>query len=236
MSHAVCTIRSTILLHTTITLNLHVLNKLTQLILTLIVFIALPLTVAAGEPDVPEPGRVTPKTYYKGYQWRIDEQGDSMLVFLLRDLVVYPPLKFKNKKDEQFYWRTVRDVRLTLPYAKLIAETLIETYEYIETFPTQKEREAYLKKMEKSIFEQYKPVLKKFSKRQAKVLIKLVQRETNQSSYDIVKAFLGTFRATFWQGFGKMFGVSLKGEFRPNKVKEDATIDRIATLIEQGTL
>lgn len=199
-------------------------------------FIALPLTVAAGEPDVPEPGRVTPKTYYKGYQWRIDEQGDSMLVFLLRDLVVYPPLKFKNKKDEQFYWRTVRDVRLTLPYAKLIAETLIETYEYIETFPTQKEREAYLKKMEKSIFEQYKPVLKKFSKRQAKVLIKLVQRETNQSSYDIVKAFLGTFRATFWQGFGKMFGVSLKGEFRPNKVKEDATIDRIATLIEQGTL
>jgi hypothetical protein len=200
------------------------------------VFIALPLTVAAGEPDVPEPGRVTPKTYYKGYQWRIDEQGDSMLVFLLRDLVVYPPLKFKNKKDEQFYWRTVRDVRLTLPYAKLIAETLIETYEYIETFPTQKEREAYLKKMEKSIFEQYKPVLKKFSKRQAKVLIKLVQRETNQSSYDIVKAFLGTFRATFWQGFGKMFGVSLKGEFRPNKVKEDATIDRIATLIEQGTL
>jgi hypothetical protein len=200
------------------------------------VFIALPLTVAAGEPDVPEPGRVTPKTYYKGYQWRIDEQGDSMLVFLLRDLVVYPPLKFKNKKDEQFYWRTVRDVRLTLPYAKLIAETLIETYEYIETFPTQKERETYLKKMEKSIFEQYKPVLKKFSKRQAKVLIKLVQRETNQSSYDIVKAFLGTFRATFWQGFGKMFGVSLKGEFRPNKVKEDATIDRIATLIEQGTL
>lgn len=199
-------------------------------------FIALPLTVAAGEPDVPEPGRVTPKTYYKGYQWRIDEQGDSMLVFLLRDLVVYPPLKFKNKKDEQFYWRTVRDVRLTLPYAKLIAETLIETYEYIETFPTQKERETYLKKMEKSIFEQYKPVLKKFSKRQAKVLIKLVQRETNQSSYDIVKAFLGTFRATFWQGFGKMFGVSLKGEFRPNKVKEDATIDRIATLIEQGTL
>jgi hypothetical protein len=200
------------------------------------VFIALPLTVAAGEPDVPEPGRVTPKTYYKGYHWRIDEQGDSMLVFLLRDLVVYPPLKFKNKKDEQFYWRTVRDVRLTLPYAKLIAETLIETYEYIETFPTQKERETYLKKMEKSIFEQYKPVLKKFSKRQAKVLIKLVQRETNQSSYDIVKAFLGTFRATFWQGFGKMFGVSLKGEFRPNKVKEDATIDRIATLIEQGTL
>jgi hypothetical protein len=93
-----------------------------------------------------------------------------------------------------------------------------------------------MKKMEKALFEQYKPVLKKFSKRQAKVLVKLIQRETHQSSYDIVKAFLGSFRATFWQGFGKVFGVSLKSDFKPEKNKEDATIDRIATCLEQGTL
>ena len=79
----------------------------------------------------------------------------------------------------------MRDVKLTLPYAKLIAETLIETYEYIETFPTKKEREDYLKQMEKSLFEQYKPILKRFSRRQARVLVKLIQRETHQSSYDI---------------------------------------------------
>ncbi len=105
---------------------------------------------------------------YRGYSWRYDEAGDSMLVIFLRDITVYPPLKFKNKKEEEYYWRTVRDVKLTLPYAKLIAETLVETYEYIETFPTQKEREDYLKSMEKALFEQYKPVLKRFSKRQAK--------------------------------------------------------------------
>ena len=68
------------------------------------------------------------------------------------------------------------------------------------------------------------------------MLVKLVQRETNQSSYDIVKAFLGSFRATFWQGFGKLFGVSLKSEFRPMKDKDDATLDRIATGIEEGWL
>ncbi len=173
---------------------------------------------------------------YRGYSYRVDEQGDTMLVIFLRDLTVYPPLKFKNKKDEEFYWRTVRDVKLTLPYAKLIAETLVETYEYIETFATQKEREDYLKKMEKALFEQYKPVLKRFSKRQAKVLIKLVQRETHQTSYDIVKAFLGSFRATFWQGFGKLFGVSLKSSFNPKKDKNDAMLDRIARCVEQGTL
>ncbi|MCM1067968.1 MAG: DUF4294 domain-containing protein [Muribaculaceae bacterium] len=173
---------------------------------------------------------------YRGYSWRIDEQGDSMMVLHLRELTVYPPMKFKNKKEEEYYWRTVRDVKLTLPYAKLIAETLVETYEYIETFPTQKEREDYLKKMEKALFEQYKPVLKRFSKRQAKVLIKLVQRETHQSSYDIVKAFLGSFRATFWQGFGKLFGVSLKSSYTPAKDKNDAMLDRIARSVEQGTL
>ena len=75
---------------------------------------------------------------YRGYTWRIDEQGDSMLVLYLKDLPVYPARKFKNKKEEEFYWRTVRNVKLTLPYAKLIAETLLETYEYIETFPTKK--------------------------------------------------------------------------------------------------
>ena len=173
---------------------------------------------------------------YRGYSWRIDEDGDSIMVLHLRELTVYPPMKFKNKKEEEYYWRTVRDVKLTLPYAKLIAETLVETYEYIETFPTQKEREDYLKKMEKALFEQYKPVLKRFSKRQAKVLIKLVQRETHQTSYDIVKAFLGSFRATFWQGFGKLFGVSLKSSFNPAKDKDDAVLDRIARSVEQGSL
>ncbi len=174
--------------------------------------------------------------YYTGYNYRIDEEGDTILVLHMTGITCFTPLKFKNSKEEKFYWRTVRDVRLTLPYAKLIGETLIETYEYIETFSTKREREDYLKRMEKALFEQYKPVLKRFSKRQAKMLVKLIQRETHQSSYDIVKAFLGTFRATFWQGFGKLFGVSLKSNFNPAKNKDDAIIDRVATLIEQGTL
>ena len=174
--------------------------------------------------------------YIRGFNWRFDENGDSIIHFYLRELTVYPAMKFKNKKQEQEYWRTVRDVKLTLPYAKLIAETLIETYEYLETFPTQKEREAYLKQMEGALYKQYKPILRRFSKRQARVLVKLVQRETHQSSYDIVKAFLGAIRAGFWQGFGKLFGVSLKSDFRPDKNEQDATLERIASLVEQGTI
>jgi hypothetical protein len=130
----------------------------------------------------------------------------------------------------------VRDVRKTLPYAKLINRTLQETYEFIETFPTQKEKENYLKRFEKEVFNQYKPEMKKLTKNQGKTLIKLVNRETNQKSYYIIKAFMGTFRAGFWQTFGRFFGVNMREGFHPESNKTDALIERICTRIEQGVL
>ncbi len=173
---------------------------------------------------------------YKGHKYIVDEYGDTCRYTFIRDLVVFPPLKFKNKKQEQYYWRTVRDVRKTLPYAKLAFATLCETYEYIQTIPDKKERERHLKRLEKDIFEQYKPVVKTMTKNQGKVLLKLINRETDQSSFNIVKAFLGSFRAGFWQTFGRFFGMNMKAGFHPEKNKDDAMIDRIATLIEQGAL
>lgn len=187
-------------------------------------------------PEIPDHVKPLRTSIYRGYNWTTDEYGEPMIRFYLNPITIFPPMEFKSKKEEEFYWRTVRNVRVTLPYAKMIRETLVETYEYIETFPTQKEREDYLKAMEKELFQQYKPVLKKLSKTQANMLVKLIQRETQQSSYDIVKAFLGSFRAAFWQGFGKLFGVSLRGKFDPADNREDAIINRVATLIEQGQM
>lgn len=177
-------------------------------------------------------GRVKP---IRGYYF-FEEDGEQTLMLVLADVTVFPPMKFKNKKEEEFYWKTVRDVKKTLPYAKLICETLIETYEYIETFPTQKEREEHLKRMEGEVFKQYKPALKKFTKSQAQMLVKLINRETNQSSYNILKAFLGSFRAGFWQTFGRLFGVNLKTGYNPEKDRKDAIVERVATLVELGQL
>ncbi len=172
----------------------------------------------------------------KGYKYIVDEYGDSCRLTFLKDLYVYPPLKFKNKKQEEFYWRTVRDVRRTLPYAKLAFSALCETYEYVQTIPDKKQREAHLKRLESDIFEQYKPVVFNMSRTQGKVLLKLINRETDQSSFNIIKAFLGSFRAGFWQTFGKFFGLNMKVKYDPENDKNDAMIERIATLIEQGAL
>ena len=176
------------------------------------------------------------KVFEGKYHFVEEETGDTVCMLVFYPITVYPKEKFKNKKEEEFYWRTVRDVKKTLPYAKLICSTLLETYEYLETYPTKKEKENYLKQFEKEIFNQYKPVMKKMTKGQGKMLIKLINRETNQSSYNIVKAFLGTFRAGFWHTFGRFFGVNMKTGYEPTKNKEDAMIERICIRIEQGTL
>ncbi len=207
-------------------------------LLSLMLLIACAAAAQSSDADVSPaaaPSDIRPQ-YIKGYNWRVDEDGDSTMVYYMADLVVYPPLRFRNDKERQEYSRMVRNVKLALPYAKLIAETLIETYEYIETFPTQEERDAYLKQMEKEVFNQYKPALKKFSRTQARILVKLIQRETQQSSYNILKAFLGTFRASFWQGFGRLFGVNLKSSYRPDSDKEDSMIERIASQVELGLI
>lgn len=173
---------------------------------------------------------------YKGYRRIVDAYGDTCRLYYIRDIYVFPPMKFKNKKQEEFYWRTVRDVRKTLPYAKLAFSALCETYEYIQSIPDKKERERHLKKLEKDIVKQYKPVVKHMTKNQGKILLKLINRETDQSSFNIVKAFMGSFRAAFWQGFGRLFGMNMRAGFHPEKNKEDAIIDRVAILVEQGFL
>lgn len=171
-----------------------------------------------------------PEGYYKAY---VDGR-DTVAIVNLRDVYVFPKEKFKNKRDEAKYNKLVRDVKRTLPYAKMVYETLIETYEYMETLPTEKAQQAHLKRMEKELFAQYKPELKKLSFSQGKLLIKLIDRECNQSSYNLLKAYLGTFRAGFWNIFAGMFGASLKSEYDPKG--KDAMTERVVILVERGLI
>lgn len=206
----------------------------------LLLFMALSALIATSD-DILSPdqiaSRYTRNKTYTGYSLMTDPiDNEESFMLYITEVTVFPPLKFKNKKEEEFYWKTVRDVKKALPYAKLICETMLETYEYIETLPTAKERQDHLKRMEHSVFEQYKPVLKRFTKNQARMLVKLVNRETNQSGYNILKAFLGGFRAGFWQTFGRLFGVNLRASYRPDRDRKDAIIERVAVMVEAGQL
>ena len=160
--------------------------------------------------------------------------GDTMWTYLMPELPVYKPLRFKNKREKQKYDRLVYNVKKVLPLAKLANMMLTETYEVLETLPTKEEKNAHIKQVEKDIKAQYTPVMKKLTFSQGKLLIKLIDRECNQEAYEIVRAFLGPARAAFYQIFAWTFKASLKKEYDPEG--EDAMIERIVRQVETGQL
>ena len=160
--------------------------------------------------------------------------GDSVLFMQMNKVYVYPQAEFKNERQRKAYNRLVYNVKKVLPIAKEVNQIVLETYEYLETLPDKKARSAHMKKVESEIYEKYKPRMKKLSYSQGKLLIKLVNRECNSSSYEIVQAFMGSIRAGFWQAFAWAFGASLKKEYDAEGT--DRLTERVILLVESGQL
>ena len=162
--------------------------------------------------------------------------GDTIPVVFLREVYVYPPLRFKSKKQERFYWRTVRDVKKTLPYAQLIAREMQFTDSVLATMPLKKEQQAYMNKYERQLFKKYEKSFRGMTARQGFMLMKLVDRQCDQTSYEVIKYYKGGFVAFFWQGIARLFGNNLKVEFDAEMNEEDKIVNRIITLVEAGQL
>ena len=160
--------------------------------------------------------------------------GDSVLFMEMNNVFVYPTVELKNEKQRRAYNRLVYNVKKVLPIAKEANQIIIETYEYLQTLPDKKSKDAHMKRVEKDIYNKYKPRMKKLSYSQGKLLIKLIYRECNSSSYDIVKAFMGPIRAGFWQAFAWAFGASLKKDYDPDST--DRLTERVVLMVEAGQL
>lgn len=161
-------------------------------------------------------------------------QGDTIPCVQLGTVYIFKPMVFKNKRDMRRYYRLIRDVKKVLPIANEVRTAIIETYEYLQTLPDEEARQRHLKYMEKSIKQQYTPRMKKLTFSQGKLLIKLIDRQTNSTGFELVRAFLGPFRAGFYQAFAALFGASLKKQYDPEG--EDALTERIVLLVESGQL
>lgn len=160
--------------------------------------------------------------------------GDTIFNGYLPETIVYQPLRFKSDKERLKYTKLVRDVKKTLPYAKQVAYSIIETYEFMEILPDKKAKQKHLEEAQKAIMKEYKPKMKKLTKNQGKILVKLIDRQTNSSAYSIIKSLVGSFKATMYNTFAGLFGNSLKTQYDPEG--KDKMIERIVTEIEQGTL
>ena len=161
-------------------------------------------------------------------------EGDTIWTILMPEMPVYQPLRFKNKKQLQKYNRLVYNVKKVLPLAQQANSMIQETYRVMEQLPDKKEKQEHIKQVEKEIMKTYKPEMKKLTYSQGKLLIKLVDRECNQSGYEVVKAFLGPARATFYQVFAWTFKASLKKEYDPEG--DDRLTERVVRQVEAGLL
>ena len=161
-------------------------------------------------------------------------RGDSIQYVELNNVYVYPPIVFKDAYQQQAFNRLVYNVKKVLPIAKECNAIILETYEYLQTLPNKKARDAHLKKVEQSIKQEYTPRMKKLTYSQGKLLIKLVYRECNSTSYNLIQAILGPVRAGFYQAFAWMFGASLKKQYAPNGV--DRLTERVVLMVEAGQL
>lgn len=191
-----------------------------------------PLSVAAQSED--EAGGLGAAFVPKVKVAKVMFQGDSIPFVELNPVYVYPTLTFRSKRQQQNYNRLVRNIKKVLPIAKEVNNIIIETYEYTNTLKTKKERQKHLKLVEQSVKRDYTPRMKRLSLTQGKLLIKLVYRECNSSSYQLVNAFLGPVRAGFYQAFAWTFGASLTKKYDPEG--EDAMTERIVRQVEAGQI
>nr|WP_294726057.1 DUF4294 domain-containing protein [Prevotella sp.] len=159
---------------------------------------------------------------------------DSVQYVEVNKVYVYPEPEFKDAKQRMAYNRLVFNVKKVLPIAKEVRQIILETGAYLETLPNKKAKDEHMKRVEKDIKREYTPRMKKLTYAQGKLCIKLVYRECNSSSYQLIQAFLGPIRAGFYQAFASLFGASLTKKYDPNGV--DRLTERVVRQVESGQI
>lgn len=162
--------------------------------------------------------------------------GDTIPAFEMMEVVIYGRRTFSNKRKQKQYDKLTRNVIKMYPYSQEIKAVLVETYLYMQTLPDDKAREEHLDKVEKGVWDQYFPIMKQCTLAQGKLLIKLIDRECNQTSFELIQAFIGGFKAKFYQTFAALFGATLKKEYDPEHDEEDAMIEEIIWMIDNDMI
>ncbi|MCW3788564.1 DUF4294 domain-containing protein [Plebeiibacterium sediminum] len=161
-------------------------------------------------------------------------EGDTLPHVYIGEVTISPPWKFKSKRQHKRYSRLVINVKKTLPYARLAKYRLTVIANTLDTLPNERAKKLYLKKAEKELFEEFEKPLRKLTFSQGRMLIKLIDRETGDTSYDLIKDLKGGFSAFMWQSVARIFGSNLKSEF--DSEGDDAMIEHIVIMIDNGML
>lgn len=165
---------------------------------------------------------------------KVERNGVSLPEIEIKEVTVYPHPKFPKKSDFRKYERLVYNLKKVYPYALLVRSKLYSVNQELMNYKTDKERKEYMKKVEKEVFSQYEGDMREMTITQGRLLIKLIDRETLNTSYALIRDYRGKFSAAFWQGIARIFGTNLKEGYDP--YGEDALIESIILEIDAGGL
>ncbi len=191
------------------------------------IFLVSLVTITATSQD-------TLKTSGENVLYGIVVDGDTIFVSTIEEVYILPMHKFESRRQMRKYKKLVRNVKVVLPYAKLAKKKYDEVVDELEALDTEKQRKDYMKQVEAELKDEFEDDLKKLTVTQGRILLKLLDREIGETSYDLLKEFRGTFSAFFWQTLARIFGHNLKSEYDPNG--EDKLLNQIVLLIENGQL
>ena len=171
--------------------------------------------------------------YVDSVQLQVSDE-DTFYLARMHDIWVYPKMVFKNKAQERFYWKTVRDVKKTLPFAKMLAKEMIHADTQMAMIPDPKLRKKWWKEHEKFLFKKYEQHFRRMTASQGQMLMKLMDRESDSTIYEIIQHYRGKASANFWQFVAKLFKNDLKVEY--DAADKDRIVERVINLVEAGQL
>jgi len=162
------------------------------------------------------------------------KNSDTVPHVWVREITIFPQHEFKNKREANNYGRLLYNVKKVYPYSLIIRRKYKEISDKLATIPNEREQKKYVKQAEQELRGEFEGQLTKLTYTQGRILLKLVDRQTGETTYQILKDWKGSFSAIFWQSIAVVFGSNLNAEYDPTN--DDKLIEEIVIKIEQGQL
>lgn len=200
---------------------------------TLIYLILLSSYISYGQQDtVTQKNDSLPGKLYLLH--RVNRNGEVLPEVNIKEVTVMGQPQTEKKSYYRKYDRLVYNLKTVYPYALIVRTKFNEVNEKLATMSSDKDRKEYIKGVEKNVFKEYEDDISELTITQGRLLIKLIDRETQNTSYALIKQYRGGLSAAFWQGIARIFGTNLKEEYDP--FGTDILIELIVRAIEAGEL
>jgi hypothetical protein len=203
-----------------------------RLIFTILIIFLFVTGVSGQKDTLKHKNDTLPERFY--LLQKVKRDGVTMPEVEIKEVTVVARPRTARRNEYRKYERLIYNIKKVYPYALMVRIKLNQVNEDMKNITDEKKRKNYIKDVEKDVFAEYEDDMREMTITQGRLLIKLIDRETQNTSYALIRDYRGKFTAAFWQGIARIFGTNLKEEYDP--YGEDALIELIIIDIDAGRL